>query len=46
MEMFLKSINVYGKLIEMLVKSINIYDEEKKTAEYTKLSYSETINVC
>lgn len=37
MEMLLKSVNVYGKLIEMLVKSINIYDEEKKTAEYTKL---------
>lgn len=38
MEMLLKSVNVYGKLIEMLVKSINVYDEEKKTAdEYTKL---------
>lgn len=32
MEMLLKSVNVYGKLIEMLVKSINVYDEEKKTA--------------
>lgn len=36
MEMLLKSINVYGKLIEMLVKSINVYDEEKKR-HYTKL---------
>lgn len=34
MEMLLKSVNVYGKLIEMLVKSINVYDEEKKTALY------------
>lgn len=37
MEMLLKSINVYGKLIEMLVKSINVYDEEKKKRHYTKL---------
>lgn len=34
MEMLLKSVNVYEKLIEMLVKSINVYDEEKKTAEH------------
>lgn len=46
MEMFLKLINVYGKLIEMLVKLINIYDEEKKMVEYIKLSYLEMINVC
>lgn len=32
MEMLLKSVNVYGKLIEILIKSINVYDEEKKTA--------------
>lgn len=32
MEMLLKSVNVYEKLIEMLVKSMNVYDEEKKTA--------------
>lgn len=32
MEMLLKSVNVYQKLIEMLVKSMNVYDEEKKTA--------------
>lgn len=35
--MLLKSINVYGKLIEMLVKSINVYDEEKKNGGTTKL---------
>lgn len=32
MEMLLKSVNVYEKLIEMLVKSMNVYDEDKKTA--------------
>lgn len=44
MEMLLKSVNVYGKLIEMLVKSINVYDEEKKDG--ITLSYSETPKVC
>lgn len=43
MEMLLKSVNVYGKLIEMLVKSINVYDEEKNGGT---LSYSETTKVC
>lgn len=44
MEMLLKSVNVYEKLIEMLVKSINVYDEEKKDG--STLSYSETTKVC
>lgn len=34
MEMLLKLVNVYGKLIEMLVKLINVYDEEKKMVLY------------
>lgn len=36
MEMLLKSVNVYEKLIEMLVNSINVYDEEKRR-QNTKL---------
>lgn len=37
MEMLLKSVNVYEKLIEMLVKSMNVYMMKKKRRQYTKL---------